>query len=74
VKVSPIVWVVIGIAALLAYAVGHRHGALLGAQKVETQEAGTPLQEFTQPQPASTYGMSPYGAQVAYTTPAGALQ
>jgi hypothetical protein len=66
------VWLLIGLSGLLAFAVGHRHGEEIARVRREGQESGTPLQEFTQPQPYQ-YGASPFGSQLVYTTFSGAF-
>lgn len=82
-------WVAVGVLSLFAYSVAHRKAQLaaqVAAAQQEDRQASTPLQPFTQPQPAPSaywaYGQVPFGTdavtstarfQYQYSSSAGAL-
>lgn len=86
-RVPVVFWVGVGVAGLVAYSIAHRKALVASAARRESQEASTPLQPFTQPQPASqgytAYGAVPFGndavtstaprLQFVYTSQQGAL-
>lgn len=86
-RVPAFFWILVGVGGLFAYSLAHRRANDAAAAAQQSQEASTPLQPFTQPQPPPSpylaYGQVPFGTdavnstqpryQVAYTSQQGQL-